>query len=114
AFRAGKSGIVLSFPSKEAVEWITADDVWATFVQNFEPGVTLRPRHYEVLLRNLPLSYDPPSADFASALRDTNSLPDGWLHGARWMKSTERRSSTQRSAHVILSFRTPEAANEVL
>ncbi|EJD43442.1 hypothetical protein AURDEDRAFT_44607, partial [Auricularia subglabra TFB-10046 SS5] len=114
AFRAGKSGVVITFESKEAATWLSTPEVWTTFAQSYEGGVKLRPRLYEVLLRNVPLSLDPTLPEFMAALSKENTLPDDWIDNARWMKPAARRSDSQRSAHVMLAFRTADAANEAI
>lgn len=114
AFRAGKHGVVLSFATKEAADWFSSPDVWGEFIKKYEGDVTLKPRLFMVVLRNLPVSYDPSLPDFKSALCDDNTMPTAWVDSVRWMKPAARRTDDQRSAHALVAFRTAEAANEIL
>ncbi|EJD45290.1 hypothetical protein AURDEDRAFT_165503 [Auricularia subglabra TFB-10046 SS5] len=83
AFRAGKSGVVLSFKTKAAADWLPRATVWTA--ASCAGGIKLRPRqtHYEVLLRNVPLHVGPALPSFKDVLITENIIPDDCFDIAR-------------------------------
>ena len=77
-------------------------------------GVTFRMRRYMVMAFNVPLNIDPTNCAHLEEINSVNDLGDDTIAEMRWAKPIERRSPNQKSAHLILSYSNPEAANRAI
>ncbi|KAJ7309365.1 hypothetical protein DFH08DRAFT_627880, partial [Mycena albidolilacea] len=67
-----------------------------------------------VLVRFVPVSFDPAARGALDVVSDNSGFPRGALTKARWIKPPERRRAGQRVAHAVFGFSDPHAANGVM
>ncbi|KZV84486.1 hypothetical protein EXIGLDRAFT_581121, partial [Exidia glandulosa HHB12029] len=104
-------GAVLELKSMAAADWLREDARRASFQTHFAAGATIKLRPYNVLVKNVPVNFDPSNAKYLRDLEVQNGLPESVLTGARWWKPVERRRKDQQNAHMMVSFSKPEWAN---
>ena len=76
--------------------------------------VKFKPRTYSVLAFNVPLTIDPLNDKHREEINKANDLEDNAITAIRWAKPINRRLEQQRSAHLVLAFPLPEAANRAI
>ena len=67
-------------------------------------NMIFKKRTYNIIAFNVPLTLDPVDARHCSEICEVNGWANTTLHEMRWAKPANRRSSNQRSAHIILSI----------
>jgi hypothetical protein len=76
--------------------------------------VSFRSRMFNVLAFNVPLTTDPRDIAHLTEINEVNDLEDFSVKAIRWAKPLNRRSPQQKSAHLVLTFNDPEAANHAI
>jgi hypothetical protein len=76
--------------------------------------VTFRARAFNVLAFNVPLTIDISDIKHVEEINEVNDLEDYSVTAIRWAKPTNRRSPQQKSAHLVLTFANPDAANRAI
>ncbi|KAJ7368979.1 hypothetical protein DFH08DRAFT_628552, partial [Mycena albidolilacea] len=67
-----------------------------------------------VLVRFVPVTFDPAARGALEAVSNNSGFPRGALAKARWIKLPERRRAGQRVAHAVFGFSNPSAANSAM
>jgi hypothetical protein len=112
---AQKDGSTLiEVDSDTAANWLANHVNSANFAITLGEGIKFRWRTYNVLAFNVPLAMDPDDAAHREEINEVNDLEECAVMATRWAKPINRRSIQQRSAHLILSFASPEAANHAI
>jgi hypothetical protein len=93
--RTRDGSLLLLLNSKEAADWIREPDVEDRFLDKFAIGACIRDRKYNIMLRWVPITYDPASNAHQREIEEVNSLPDHSIQKARWIKPTIRRRAGQ-------------------
>ncbi|KAF8982345.1 hypothetical protein BDQ17DRAFT_1262240, partial [Cyathus striatus] len=65
---------------------------------------TFRRRLYPVLVKMVPITFDPTNADHIVELLQGNNIKSEIWWNARWLKPTERRRPDQKFAHLTISL----------
>jgi hypothetical protein len=112
--RTHDGSLLLLLNSKEAADWLKEPDVEDKFLDKFAIGASIRVRKYNVLLRWVPLTFDPNNIKHLREIEEVNSLPDHSIWNARWIKLPNRRRAGQTRAHVILTLTTADVANRTI
>lgn len=106
--RSGR--IMLEVNTMNAAEWIKQPDVMNSFLQHFCFGARFKDTGYPILAENVPVEFQ----GHEGALRfveKANQLPEGEILSTRWPKNPSRRVQDQRTAHLMLTLKHPESAN---
>jgi hypothetical protein len=106
--------LLLLLNSKEATDWLREPDVERKFLDKFANGAIFRDRSYNVILRWVPITFNPNSRPHLREIEKANSLPDHSIHKARWIKPVNRRRSGQAKAHATLTFNSADVANSAI
>ena len=106
--------ILIEVDSDEAAKWFTNEINRVAFCVSLGDGVRFKSRIFNVLAFNVPLNLDPNDDDHCAEINETNDLEANTITTIRWAKLINRRSSNQRTAHLVLSFSNPEDANYAL
>ena len=77
-------------------------------------GITFKPRTYNVMTFNVPLNMEPENLTHRLEVNEVNGWSDRTVLAIKWAKPIKRRSPHQRTAHLILMFTNPEAANRAI
>jgi hypothetical protein len=112
--RTRDGSLLLLLNSKEAADWIREPDVKDRFLDKFAIGACIRDRKFNVMLRWVPITYDPTSSVHQREVEEVNGLPDHSIQKARWIKPIVRRRTGQTRAHAVITLTTADAANRVI
>ena len=113
-FPQSDGNYLIEVDSDYAAAWFTNDSNRADFCNILGEGVKFKPRTFNVIAFNVPLTIDPLDDKHKEEINEVNDLEDNAISALRWAKPINRRSEQQRSAHLILSFPAPEAANRAI
>jgi hypothetical protein len=106
--------VLIEVDSDAAVNWFTNHANRIELCGIMGDNVSFRTRIFNVLAYNAPLTIDPAEQKHVDELNEINDLEETPIAAIRWAKPMNRRSPQQRSAHLILSFLTPDAANRAI
>jgi hypothetical protein len=112
--RTRDGSLLLLLNSKEAADWIREPDVEDRFLDKFAIGACIRDRKYNIMLRWVPITYDPANSAHQREIEEANGLPDHSIQKARWIKPTIRRRAGQTRAHAVISLTTADVANRII
>ena len=107
-------GILIEAENDMVATWLRKDSNAKEFCQNIGPGTKFKTRTHELIAYNVPLTMEPANPNHLIEIHEVNQLDSGTIKSARWVKPIVRRSPSQRSAHLILSFTDVNAANRAL
>lgn len=118
AFMAAKKqkngGILFELNSVESAKWLKAADTRVHFSYAFDEGATVQGSAYPCLLKFVPVAYQTNNRDEREEVEAAARLPLGTLSDTRWMKPPGRRELSQKYAHLIVRFPSPETANAAI
>ncbi|KAI0671293.1 hypothetical protein C8Q78DRAFT_933533, partial [Trametes maxima] len=98
-----------------AADWLKQPDVMKAFLRCFNGGQSrLKPSAYYVIAEFTPIAFQPTDSVALRKVEHNSGLSDYDILYGRWIKPENRRSSSQRVAHVILHMRNPESANHAI
>ena len=108
-----KGDIVFDMDSPNSAEWLRKDGVRMAFMQGFWAMSEIKDREFACVVENVPVGFLP-SIESSSEVETTNNLTPKSILLARWIKPIERRFEGQRTAFMIVTFRTAEDANRAI
>ncbi|KIJ42523.1 hypothetical protein M422DRAFT_86757, partial [Sphaerobolus stellatus SS14] len=115
ANRLKNGGIVYKLNSSEAAQTIQSDeDARLTFMELYSAQATIKPRLYPIIVERVPISFNPESNKSLREMEDSNSIENGEIQRARWIKPVARREPNQRAAHLIVLLTNPRTANRMI
>lgn len=112
--RTRDNSLLLLLNSKEAADWLRELDVEDKFIEKFASKAFFRDRSFNIILRWVPIIFDPNNRKHLREIEEVNGLVDHSIQKARWIKPVNRRRSGQTKAHATLSFSSADAANRVI
>lgn len=107
-------GSLIEVDSDALAKWFADPLNSVEFCCALGEGVTFRSRTYNIIAFNAPINLDPSTATHREEINDVNQLGENTIKAIRWAKPINRRSPQQKTAHLILSFSDPEAANQAI
>ena len=108
-----KGDILFDMNSPESVEWIRKEGNRMEFMQGFGAMSEIKDREYACVIENVPIGFHP-SHESTLEIESTNDLATKSIILARWIKPVERRFEGQRTAFMIINFRSAEDANKAI
>lgn len=107
-------GLLMELNSEEANIWLRLPTHISTFTFNFDITATIKTRTYSVIVRFVPLTFDPDSDTELREIEEISKLDNNTIIKARYVKPKERRAPGQITGHVIINFNAPEQANHAI
>lgn len=107
-------GVLVEMDSDNATTWMTDQENRNKFCVKIGPGVTFRSRVHSLIAFNVPLGINPEDKNHQDEVCEVNSLDPGVITTMRWAKPVQRRTPDQRTAHLLLTFNNPDAANRAI
>ena len=107
-------GTLIEMDSDGATAWLTKQENRIGFCSKVGPTVVFRARVYNLIAFNVPLDIDPENHKHRQEVCEANSLETEVISGMKWAKPIQRRSETQRTAHLFLTFTNADAANRAI
>ena len=106
--------ILIELKDASAAKWLREGDNRETTAKLFDRNCFFIDRPYPLILRFVPVSFNPTSEEALRDLEAAHDLPTNSITGASWIKDPARRSSTQEVANMKINCSSPEAANKLL
>jgi hypothetical protein len=106
-------GIVFELGNAAAARAINDERRGHVFSQKFGAGAAIKPRTFEVCVKNVPVGFEP-IPEVLRAIESSNNLPEGIIYATKWIKEPERRERGQQTAHLSMKLRDAEIANEII
>lgn len=107
-------GTLIEVDSDALAKWFANPENKIGICGALGDGVSFRTKLYNVLAFNVPLTLDPGAPGHREEINEINDLEGNTVAALRWAKPIARRSPNQRSAHLVLSFSNPVAANRAI
>lgn len=112
--RLRNGGILMEMESEGAAGWFADEDVRKRFLEKFHASASIKPRLYHTVIQFVPLTFKTNRAEDLREVEEANGIAAGDIASARWIKPAARRKPSQTCGHLILSFRSPQPANDTL
>jgi len=107
-------GLLIEMADDHAARWLKDETNARSFCSKIGTATTFRKRLYNLIAYNVPIIMEPENGNHIKEIHEVNQLEPETIKTARWVKPIARRSPTQKSAHLILSFTDVNAANRAL
>ena len=112
--RLRNSSMLMELDSEEVVAWFADWAVCVQFLKKLHPAAVIKPRLYQVLVQFILLTFQPDRVADLCEIEEANSIDDGRIVRARWIKLVARCKPSQTCGHLILSFQSPQSTNDAL
>ncbi|KAF8148182.1 hypothetical protein B0H34DRAFT_785681 [Crassisporium funariophilum] len=112
--RQRNRGLLLEMETDMGAEWIRVERNGKALCEALGRGIHFKARSYNLIAYNSPLEIDPENQDHLQEICEVNGIKEGQLLAMQWAKPIARRSDTQRSAHLILTFTNVDAADRTM
>jgi len=112
--RTRNGSLLMLLNSKEAADWLREPDIEDRFMDKFAIGACFKDRSFNVLLRWVPITFEPSNSAHRREIEEANRLPDHSIQNARWIKLVIRRRPRQTKVHVVISLTSADTANSII
>jgi hypothetical protein len=106
--------IIIEVDTDELARWLSNKINMVELCSRLGEGITFRARVFNTIVFNAPLTIDPDNPAHREEITEVNRWEPGSISTVRWAKPIDRRSQQQRSAHLFISFTSPETANRAI
>jgi hypothetical protein len=106
--------ILIELKDAEGAKWLREGNNRGKTAKLFHPDCFFVDRPYPLILRFVPVTFNPANDEALRDLEAAHDLPANSITGASWIKDPARRSSTQEVANLKINCSSPEAANKLL
>jgi hypothetical protein len=89
--RFANGGTLFQLNSKEAAAWLREPDIEDAFLKKIAKDTYVKERPHNVLLRGVPITYDPGSENHLWEIEEANGLAKYSILKSRWIKPEYRR-----------------------
>jgi hypothetical protein len=107
-------GILVEMETDESANWMNNLTNRKRFCSALGDNTAFKPRTYNLIAYNAPLTLEPKDPKHRDEFCEANNLEKEELLDMRWAKPIERRTLTQKSAHLIVSLTEPLSANRAI
>lgn len=107
-------GTLIEMDSDGATTWLTKQENRNGFCSKIGPTAVFRARIYSLIAFNAPLDIEPENQKHRQEVCEANSLEPEVISTMKWAKPPIRRSPTQRTAHILITFTNADAANRAI
>lgn len=107
-------GIIYEMETAEAAAWLKGNDVMDRFIAKYGGKSIIKNRAFTVVIEYVPVTIDLEEnpQDTYHILEKANNLQPLSILNAKWIKPPYRRTRGQRTAHLIMGFKSQDAANQ--
>ena len=112
--RTRDGSLLLLMNTKESATWLRNPRIEYKFVDKFAIGTHIRDRAYNILVRWVPITFEPSNKAHLREIEEVNNILDHSIQKARWIKPIIRRRAGQTRAHAIITLNSAEAANSII
>ncbi|OBZ65127.1 hypothetical protein A0H81_14886 [Grifola frondosa] len=114
AFCLQNGGVIYEVTKADDAHWLRKDAAQKAFLDNFGGQAVIKSRAYNMIVKYLPISFNPADAAHLEDAERFSDLDPGTIKQARWIKPQGRQSCNQHYAHVLLTLGNADTANIVI
>jgi hypothetical protein len=107
-------GTLIEMDSDEAATWLLRDDNQLKLCNKIGPNIVFKTRVYNVIAFNVSLTINPDDERHRIEICEANGLESNVISSIKWAKPVNKRSPSQRTAHLLVTFTNADAANRVI
>jgi len=107
-------GTIIEADTDEVAVWLASSMNQGRLCEKLGPKAEFRTREYNVIAFNVPTDINPEEANHRLEICEANGLESTTIGSTKWAKAINRRSLTQRTAHLLLKFDNANAANRAI
>lgn len=114
AHRIGEGKYIFDVNSPVAANWLRTKGNRDAFAKGLSEGAIVILRSYPVIVKYVPTTFDIDNPEeWAEIVKKARGTPDS-VAGTRWVKDPSRRKPNQKFAYLVVDFKNPEAANNLI
>jgi hypothetical protein len=107
-------GTIVEADSDEVAAWLANGSNQVRLCEKIGPKAEFRTRNYNVIAFNVPTDINPEEDNHRLEICEVNGLESSTITTAKWAKAVNKRSPSQRTAHLLLTFSDANAANRAI
>ena len=108
-------GVVIEANEEGLAIWVQDSEQREEFQDAFDGGqAQIKEKLYAVIIEFVPIAHKTGNTTEYRHIEGVSQLNPGQLVSTKWMKPIERRSESQRTAHILAKFRSARAANAAI
>jgi hypothetical protein len=107
-------GTVIEADTDEVAVWLSNSTNQGRLCEKLGPKAEFRTRGYNVIAFNVPTDINPEEESHRLEICEVNGLELTTVASMKWAKAINRRSPSQRTAHLLLTFDNAHAANRAI
>jgi len=98
--------ILIEMGNPEAANWFQTDETTKQFIQEFDPKAAVKRRNFPIILKFVPIEWNPDSQDELRDLETRHGLEANTIISATWIKDpTKRRAHQEVCLPLITSYK---------
>jgi hypothetical protein len=107
-------GMVIEADTDEVAAWLSNGSNQGKLCEKLGPKAEFRTRSYGVIAFNVPTDINPEDENHRIEICEANGLELTTIASTKWAKAIDKRSPSQRTAHLLLSFEDANSANRAI
>jgi len=107
-------GTIVEADSDEAAVWLASSTNQGRICEKIGPKAEFRGRGYNIIAFNVPTDINPEELNHRIEICEANDLELTTIVSMKWAKAVNRRSPSQRTAHLLLTIDNAIAANRAI
>jgi hypothetical protein len=114
AVNTRSGGTVIEAETDEVAVWLSDSMNQGRLCEKLGPKAEFRTRGYNVMAFNVPTDINSEEDSHRLEVCEANGLEPTTIASMKWAKAINRRSPSQRTAHLLLTFDNANAANRAI
>jgi hypothetical protein len=107
-------GILIEMETDSGATWLGNGDNRKMLCEAIGSNATFKPRTFNLIAFNVALTVEPDNQGHKDEICEVNHLEVGEIASMRWAKLPERRTTGQKTAHLIIAFTNATTANRAI
>jgi len=114
AVKSRSGGIVIEADSDETASWLSVGSNQKKLCEKLGAKAEFKTRSYNIIVFNVPLAINPEETEHRLEICEANGLEPSTIQSAKWAKAINKRTASQKTAHLLLTFDSAHAANRAI
>ena len=104
----------IEMDTDKAASWLSNTDNQKRVCDCIGDNTSFKPRTFDIIAFNIPFSIDPTNDAHRQEINEVNNMDLNTIPKIRWAKAIDKRSPTQKTAHLILTTNNANMANRAI
>ena len=105
---------IIEMDSEYAAKWMSNTSNQGKICKKTDRNIKFHPRTFNIIALNAPLTIDPNEENHGIEICKANNLQPDTIITIKWVKPIDKRSPNQRTAHLLLTVNSANAANRAI